>query len=147
MRKDDPAITTARINARQTIIVAAITGVVSIITTLGATGELFPRRSVTSSSESAGPPPSPAVLEAPSFAFLARDIGGSLDACRSKAEAAFAEAGFDGSRFRGHFGWGYRGTATGVVWCHADVGQVIFIASGKDGAAVDQTLALLDRTY
>jgi hypothetical protein len=147
MKRDDPTVATARITARQTIIVAAITGVVSIVTTLGATGELFPRRSATSSSGSAAAESRPAVLEAPAFGFRGRRMGSSLEDCRRKAEEAFAEARFDGAQFLGHFGWGYRGTNTGVVWCHFDVDQVIFIAAGKEIAGVEETLELLDRTY
>lgn len=147
MRKTDPAIETARITARQAIAVALITGIVSIVTTLIATGNLITQKIEGTASDSGSRTSNAPVLDAPHIFFSARSIEFPLSTCMEKARGALDRGEFTGIDSARYFSWGYRGENVGGIWCHTDVGQMIFLAAGKEQAAVEGTKTVLERSY
>ena len=143
-------IVTAKIQAWQAIVAAVITGVLGIVTTLITTGTIFSGRSENTGNSQKGSGsiemPAP-VLDAPIIRYRSKAIDFPLDRCMEKARAAFESGGFTGTESREYVVQGYRSQYTASIWCHTDVGQAIFIAAGKDGSMVEQTLTLLDRAY
>jgi hypothetical protein len=145
MEKHDTAIHTARITARQAIIVAVITALGSIITTLIATGNLLSNRS---RAEILTRPASvPAVLDAPHVYFDTRSSDGSLESCMQKAVKAVENVGLTGRDKRDIFAWGYRQQTTGLIWCRPDARLAIFLAAGKDYNEAVQTAEALARSF
>ncbi len=120
MTTDGTAVTTARITALQAIVVALITCVGTIVTTLIATGTLFGRKDGTATISATGPsvPSAPSVLDAPQMAFSARATELSLNDCLAKSRDALAQARFTGIRSDRFFSLGYHGDTVGVIWCH-----------------------------
>jgi hypothetical protein len=145
MSKRDAELESARISARQAIIVAAITGVVSIVTTLIATGSIG--RGDGGASGSGSSATSAPVLNAPNLFFVAKSIDASLTECMDKARDALGRGKFTGISSTEYFSWGYREDVIGGIWCHTDVRQVIFLSAGKDQAAVEEARSILDRSY
>ena len=148
MANEEDRIQTARINARQAIIVAAITGIVSIITTLIATGNLLPDRTRGKTLAGGGASvPGMAVLAAPHLYFSSRQIDPSLERCMQKARDSLERAGLSGQESRQYFSWGYANETTGLIWCHTDEGVVIFLAAGRDEGAASRTAEALRRSF
>jgi hypothetical protein len=113
MEKHDTAIHTARITARQAIVVTVITTLGGIITTLIATGNLFPNRETPTQVASSVP----AVLDAPHLYFNWKTVDGSLENCMEKAVTAVKSPGLnlEGRDRRNVFAFGYRQQTTGVI--------------------------------
>lgn len=148
MSKLDPTVETARISARQAIVVASITGIVSIVGTLVGTGNLTPRRSEGTASSSVTSATSRApVLDAPQLSFVAKDTSSTLDECMEKARGALGRGQLTGVESGQHYAWGYRGETIGYVWCHTDARQVIFMAAGKNPATSEETRVILERSF
>jgi hypothetical protein len=146
MSTNDVAITTARITAFQAIAVALITGILTMMTTLLATGNLFGRHEGTAAAS--GPHPmSASVLDAPQILFNAQPAEMSLNECVGKASSALTRAGFTGVETARYFVRGYRGDTMGTIWCHTDARQLIFIAAGKDASSAEDTRSILVRSY
>ena len=145
---DEGKIATARINAWQAIVVALITGVVTIVTTLIATGNLLSQKENTAAG--VGPlQESPGLLNAPVIRFRGREMDFSLEKCMQRARTALVddETGFTGPDVREYTILGFRGDTAGAIWCHTDVRQVLFIAAGRDIKLVEETLTLLERAH
>src|SRR5688572_20010028 len=125
MEKHDTAIHTARITARQAIVVTVITTLGGIITTLIATGNLSPNRG-RSDTPTQVASSVPAVLDAPHLYFDTKPVDGSLENCMEKALNAVKTADLNGRDNRGIFAFGYRQQTTGVIWCRPDARLAIF---------------------
>lgn len=150
MTKDgEAAVQAARISARQAVLVALITGIVSILTTLIATGVLTPGTSLqeTSASEGAGTSEH-AVLEAPILHFSSVPTDAPLEACMQKANRAL-DKGLElvGIRAQRYYTWGYQQDTIGLIWCHTDEELVIFLSSGTDDPAAAQMAEALRRSF
>jgi hypothetical protein len=109
MEKHATAIHTARITARQAIVVTVITTLGGIITTLIATGNLFPNRG-RSETPTQVASSVPAVLDAPHLYFNWKTIDGSLENCMEKAVTAVKSPGLnlEGRDRKSVFAFGYR---------------------------------------
>lgn len=148
MENEDSSIKVARINARQAIYVAIIVGLVSITTTLIATGNLFPKHHLGTSGDTTDEYQTPTtVLDAPHLAFSTNVIDLSLDQCMDNATEALNRTGYSGMEIRRYFAWIYNGDATGLIWCHTDEDIVIFIGAGKDWARASKTSESLRRSF
>jgi hypothetical protein len=146
MNTNDVAIATARITAFQAITVALITGILTMITTLLATGNLFGRHEGTAAA-SRPHPTSASVLDAPQILFSAQPTEMSLNECVEKARSAMTRADFTGIEAARYSVFGYRGDTMGTIWCHTDARQLIFIAAGKDASSAEDTRSILARSY
>lgn len=146
MPSDHASVETARINARQAIVVALITGAVAITTTLLATGTLGGGGADATSRQGATTS-TPAVLEAPVQHFSAKPTSLSLDACLARAGDGLRGMEMTGIEQGAYFAWGYRAQTTGLVWCHTDEGLVIFLAAGRDAAAAAEVATGLRRAF
>jgi hypothetical protein len=144
---EDSSVATARINAWQAIVVALITGAVSIVTTLAATGQFGARGGQTEGGGTGASETGPALLDAPVINFQAQRADVSLDECRARAGAALKTADLTGTQVRDFWAFGYQGGYTGIVWCHTDVNQVIFLTAGREEGPGQQLLRLLQRAY
>ncbi len=153
MKNEDPRIEVARINARQAILGAVIVGLVSIITTLIATGNLFTKDPLGTSSTATGRESPGTILDAPHLAFSTKKIEFSLDQCMNNAKEALDNAKdterkkYTGLESRRYIAWAYNGDTTGLIWCHTDEGIVIFIGAGKNWTRADETRVTLLRSF
>ena len=132
--------------ARYGLFAALITAVLCLVGVLVSSGVLFPRHEGTAKVSAAKPSDHP-VLNAPQMYVSAKTIDASLDECAEKAGRALAAAYLKGIQSRRILNWGYRHDAIGVIWCHTDARQVIFIGAGQDDANVMTTRTLLERSY
>ena len=148
MENEDSGIKIARINASQAIYVAIIVGLVSITTTLIATGNLFPKRQLGTSGNSTDENESPTtVLDAPHLNFSTKVIDLSLEQCMKNAKEALNATGYSGLESRQYFAWVYNEDTTGLIWCHTDEDIVIFIGAGKDWAVASKTSEMLRKSF
>jgi len=148
MKNDDKSVETARVNARQAIIVAIITGIVSIASTLIATGYLSPGRARVGTSAAGGESISYApVLDAPHLYFSTKQTDLSLDQCMKKAKDGLERARLSGHDSKRYFAWGYQNKTTGLIWCDTDEKLVIFLAAGKDDREASLIREALSRSF
>jgi hypothetical protein len=132
--------------ARYGILAALITAVFGLVGVLVSSGVLFPRHEGTAKVSGTGSTDR-SVLNAPQIYVSARTIEASLDECAEKAGRALAAAKLTGIQSRHVLQWGYHEDAIGLIWCHTDARQVIFIGAAQDDANAASTKTLLERYY
>jgi hypothetical protein len=132
--------------ARYSVLATLITAVLGLVGVLVSSGVLFPRHEGTAKASGTGST-GPTVLNAPQVYVSAQSIHISLDECAEKAGRALAAAKLTGIQSRRVLQWGYHEDAIGLIWCHTDGGQVVFIGAGQDDANAVNTRILLERYY
>jgi hypothetical protein len=137
---------TSLIVARYGLFAALITGLLTLVGVLVSSGVLFPRHEGTAKVTGTGVA-DPPVVNAPQVYVSARTIDGSLDECVQQAGHALATAQLTGIRSERPLQWGYHEDAIGLIWCHTDARQVIFIGAGPNDANAVKTRTLLERSY
>ena len=150
MTKSDVAITTAKIGAFQAIAVALITGLLTSLTTLYATGAFekgqgtgAPTVSVPAQSFIQGPLKETSVQSLPKMAFSARPTGLPLKECLQKARKVLINAGFSNINAADFYVTGLEDNSFGAIWCHTDARQLIFLSAAKEFPAAQDTEELL----
>lgn len=129
------------------VLPALVTGILGIVSTLFATGLLFPRPNHGTTAGAGTTPATPAVLNAPYVYFSAKPIDNSLTDCMTKASADLERLGFTGREARRYFTWGYQNETTGLVWCNTDEKLVIYVAASRNDQEAAQKAEALRRSF
>ncbi len=146
--RDNQTLEAVRINSRQTIIVAVVTGLVSIVTTLIATGNLPGGQAANHTAGDVGESASNfAVLNAPELHFSTIPIDLSLDECMIKADDDLKELELTGTEEGRYIRWGYDNDTTGLIWCHTDEALAIFLAAGTNATATSDLAEALRKSF
>lgn len=167
-RGSAPTIEAARIASRQTIVVAAITGVVSVITTVLATRAASPsdhKPSPGSEAALTGRTAEDAVSHLPvnrrlpimRFGVIPTTL--SAEDCSRRAVATLHDRNFTGVEMARYdsgtfvkfdYTWGYFGKQNEIgalIWCATDSHQVTFVATGPSDDQVSMLVTQLRRSF
>lgn len=124
-----------------------VTGVLGVVSTLLATGLLFPLPNHGTTAAAGTTTATPAVLNAPYVYFSSKRIDNSLTDCMAKANAELERLGFTGREAKRYFAWGYQNETTGLVWCNTDEKLVIYVAASRNDQEAAQKAEALRRSF
>lgn len=130
-----------RSNVRNAIVVATITLIISVPTTLFLARSLFKD---TGQSSSGFDSPE---LRAPHLGFQATKSQLAEVACVARAKEMLADAKYKGIDSRDAVAWGFQREYVGVVWCDTENALVIFLAGGRDPKQAWDRAEALQRSF